>query len=83
MALRPVVHNGTAPCRAGRQLLVPQDRQEGTAALSSRLGRARPASRAVPDAAPPVARRCLAPPKMLPPPNPRAREPQACETPKA
>ena len=46
----------------GRQVLVPEDRRAGAAALSSWLGRARPASQALPASGPPAARRCTPPP---------------------
>ena len=49
----------------GRQVLVPEARGAGAAALSSWLGRARPASQALPDSGPPAARRCAAPPRVL------------------
>ena len=49
----------------GRQVLVPEDRRAGAAALSSWLGRARPASEDLPDSAPPASRRCAAPPRTL------------------
>ena len=49
----------------GRQVLVPKDRRAGAAALSSWLGRARPASQALPASGPPVSRRCAAPPRTL------------------
>ena len=50
----------------GCQVLVPQDRRAGAAALSSWLGRACPASQALPDSGPPAACRCMPPP---PPPR--------------
>ena len=46
-------------------MLVPEDRRAGPAALSSWLGRARPASQALPSSGPPAARRCTAPPRTL------------------
>ena len=46
-------------------MLVPEARRAGAAALSSWLGRARPASQALPGAGPPTTRRCTAPPKVL------------------
>ena len=49
----------------GRQVLVPEARRAGAAALSTWLGRARPASQALPDPGPPVARLCTAPPRAL------------------
>ena len=49
----------------GRQVLVPEDRRAGAAALSSWLGRARPASQALPNSGPPASRRCTAPPRTL------------------
>ena len=49
----------------GCQVLVPEDRRTGVAALSSWLGRARPASQALPSPGPPAARRCTAPPRTL------------------
>ena len=49
----------------GRQVLVPEDRRPGAAALSSWRGRARPASQALPDLGPPATRRCAAPPRTL------------------
>ena len=47
----------------GRQVLIPQDQRAGAAALSSWLGRACPASQALPSSGPPAARRCTAPPR--------------------
>ena len=58
----PVVPPRVAP---GRQVLVPEARRAGAAALASWLGRARPASQALPDSGPPAARRCAAPPRVL------------------
>ena len=49
----------------GRQVLVPKARHAGAAALSSWLGRARPASQALPSSGPPATRRCTAPPRTL------------------
>ena len=49
----------------GRQVLVPQVRRAGAAALSSWLSRVRPASQALPNSGPPAARRCTPPPKTL------------------
>ena len=46
----------------GRQVLVPEDRRAGAAALSSWLGRARPASQALLASGPPASRRCAPPP---------------------
>ena len=57
----PIAPPRVAP---GRQVLVPEARRAGAAALSSWLGRARPASRALPDSSPPAARRCAAPPRV-------------------
>ena len=57
----PVVPPRIAP---GRQVLVPEARRAGAVALSSLLGRARPASQALPDSGPPAARRCAAPPRV-------------------
>ena len=58
----PVVPPRVAP---GRQVLVPEVRRAGAAALSSWLRRARPASQALPDSGAPAARRCAAPPGVL------------------
>ena len=49
----------------GRQVLVPEDQRAGVAALSSWLGRARPASQALPSSGPTATRRCTAPPRTL------------------
>ena len=49
----------------GRQVLVPEDRCAGAAALSSWLGRARPAPQALPASGPLASRRCMAPPRTL------------------
>ena len=49
----------------GRQVLVPEDRRAGAAALSLWLGRARPSSQALPNSGPPAARRCTARPRTL------------------
>ena len=49
----------------GRQVLVPRARRAGAAALSSWLGRARPASQALLSSGPPATRRCTAPPRTL------------------
>ena len=64
----------------GRQVLVPEAQRAGAAALSSWLGRARPASQALPDSGPPAARRFAAPPRVLgtrpsPAPGPDASRP--------
>ena len=53
-----------------RQVLVPEDRRAGAAALSSWLGRAHPASQA-PGLGPPGSLRCAAPPRTLAPTPPR------------
>ena len=58
----PVAPPRVAP---GRQVLVPKARRAGAAALSSWLGRACPASQALPDSGPPATRRCAAPPRVL------------------
>ena len=58
----PIAPPRVAP---GRQVLVPEARRAGAAALSSWLGRARPASQALPDPGPPAARRCAALPRLL------------------
>ena len=58
----PVAPPRIAP---GRQVLVPEARRAGAAALSSWLGRARPASQALADSGPREARRCAAPPRVL------------------
>ena len=58
----PNVPHWVAP---GRQVLVPEGRRAGAAALSTWLGRARPASQAFPDPGPPAPRRCTAPPRAL------------------
>ena len=47
------------------QVLVPQEPRAGAAALSAWLGKARPASQALPDTGPPATRQCVAPPKTL------------------
>ena len=52
------------------------------AALSSWLGRARPASQALLDLGPLAARRCTAPPKTLAPPPPPALGPGRPRSPK-
>ena len=61
----------------GRQVRVPQDRLAGAAALSSWLGRAHPASQALPVSGPLVSRRCTPPPPRTlgarPPLGPGAR----------
>ena len=49
----------------GRQVLVPEARRTGAAALSSWLGRARPDSQALPSSGLPATRRCTAPPRVL------------------
>ena len=49
------------PVAPRRQVLVPEDRRAGAAALSSWLGRARPASQALPNSGPPASRRSTAP----------------------
>ena len=69
----------------GRQVLVPEDRRAGAVALSSWLGRARPASQALPNSGPSTTRRCTAPPRMLGtlPSGIVARRPQAHEAPGA
>ena len=56
-----------APSRVapGHQVLIPEARRAGAAALSSWLGRARPASQALPDSGPPAAHWCAAPPRVL------------------
>ena len=58
----PVAPTRVAP---SRQVLVPEAQRAGAAALSPWLGRARPASQALPDSGPPAARRCAAPPRVL------------------
>ena len=49
----------------GRQVLFPEARRAGAAALSSWPGHARPASQALPGSGPPTTHRCTAPPRLL------------------
>ena len=61
----PTLSKGPARVAPGRQVLVPEDRRTGAAALSSWLGRARPASQALSNSGPPASRWCTAPPRAL------------------
>ena len=75
----PIAPPRVAP---GRELLVPEARRAGAAAL----GRAHPASQALPDSGPPATRRCAAPPRVLgtrpsPALGPDAPSPAKCRAP--
>ena len=69
----------------GRRVLLPEEKRAGAAAMSAWLGRARPASEAVPHPGPDAQRRRTAPPRVLgvrPSPPPAASPPRPPKRPR-